>query len=124
MGRDLAESLGTAAVMAALVRTAIGDLRIEESHDPHTLNRDNWLELLQPPLRAVDDLPRAQLSSDQATRIRNGQEIELRIEGIPVAASPAELVAIDPAGQLVGLLAPAGPGRWRTLRNLPTNVDD
>ena len=34
LGRDLAESLGTAAVMSALVRTAIGGFRVEEAVDP------------------------------------------------------------------------------------------
>ena len=34
LGRDLAESLGTAAVMSALERTAIGWFRIEQAADP------------------------------------------------------------------------------------------
>ena len=37
LGRDLAESLGTAAVMSALERTAIGGFRIEQAADPREL---------------------------------------------------------------------------------------
>jgi tRNA pseudouridine55 synthase len=121
LGRDLAESLGTAAVMSALVRTRIGAFRVEDALDPRELTRDNWLTYLQPPLRAVEYLPRVQLSADQSARIRNGLTIES--SGLPLAAPPEcdELAAIDPAGQLVGILTPLGGGRWRPWRNLPTN---
>ena len=39
------------------------------------------------------------------------------------AASPEseELAAVDPAGQFLGVLIPSAPGRWRPLRNLPTD---
>jgi tRNA pseudouridine55 synthase len=95
LGRDLAESLGTAAVMSALVRTAIGSLAIEESVDPRELTGENWLKSLHPPLQAVECLPQVQLSGDETTRVRNGLTIELRGEGgkgkgegEPLAVSP------------------------------------
>jgi tRNA pseudouridine(55) synthase len=162
LGRDLAESLSTAAVMSGLVRTAIGGFRIEDAVDPHALKRDNWLEWLQPTLRAVEYLPRLQLSADEAERVRNGLPIERRTD-IPVcqsvgwdkrsavpptsssdvnnrswwdsaslvppyvlthavsheSGSPLEIVAIGPAGQLVGILSPGDHGELRTLRNMP-----
>jgi tRNA pseudouridine55 synthase len=123
LGRDLAESLGTAAVMSALKRTRIGGFPIEEAVDPHELTAGNWQTFVQPPLRAVEFLPRVQLSSDEAARIRNGLTIELKGEGEPLAISPecAELAATDPAGQLVGILGPRASGQWRPLQNLPTN---
>jgi len=128
LGRDLAESLGTAAVMSALERTSIGSLRIEEAINPRELTRDNWLPFLQPALRAVEYLPRVQLSAEEAVRLRNGLTIEMGGEGrgtgecLPPAASPecGELAAIDPAGQLVGILVPGNPGQWRSVRILPT----
>jgi tRNA pseudouridine55 synthase len=118
LGRDLAESLGTAAVMSALVRTRIGAFHLEDSLDPSRLTGDTWLVDLQPPLRAVEYLPRVQLSADEATRVRNG----LALERQTLAASPecAEHAAIDLAGQLIGVLRPFADGRWRTVRNLPT----
>jgi tRNA pseudouridine55 synthase len=128
LGRDLAESLGTAAVMSALERTAIGRFLVHEAVELPQLTRESWLTFLQSPLEAVDLLPRVQLSAEEATRIRNGLTIVLKGEDQPIAASsdgkesPQELAAVDPAGQLVGILGPAPFGQWRTLRNLPTNL--
>ncbi len=120
LGRDLAESLGTAAVMSALERTSIGSLRIEEAIDPRELTRENWLTFLQPPLRAVEYLPRVRLSAEEATRLRNGLTIERNRESPPLAASQAEeLAAVDPAGQLVGIVVLGAPGQWRSVRILP-----
>ena len=119
LGRDLAESLGTAAVMSALVRTSIGDFRVETAGKPENLTPDNWLGLLQPPLRAVEYLPRIQLSADEVRRIQNGLTIE-RDEPLAATREPVELAAVDPAGHLIGILGPLGAGRWRPLRNMPT----
>ena len=123
LGRDLAESLGTAAVMSALVRTFIGGFRLDETVDPRQLTRENWEACLSPPLRAVEHLPRVQLSAEDVVRVRNGLMIEGRGESVPLAAppetAPIEFAAVDPAGQLVGILVPHGPGQFRPLRNLP-----
>jgi tRNA pseudouridine55 synthase len=116
LGRDLAESLGTAAVMSGLVRTSIGEFRIEQSVDPCSLTSGNWITFVQPPLRAVEYLPRVQLSPGEVTRICNGLTIESRGE----ERLADEVAAVNPAGELVGILEPAAPGKWRTLRNLPT----
>ena len=40
LGRDLAESLGTGAVMSALERTAIGPFRVQEAIDPDLLSTE------------------------------------------------------------------------------------
>ena len=132
LGRDLAQSLGTAAVMSALVRTSIGRFRIEDAVNRRDLAPDNWLTFLQPPLRAVDFLPQVKLSAEDAARIRNGLTIEIGDEGrgpggegrspAAHAAETTELAALDSAGQLVGILGPSGPNRWRVVRNLPTDV--
>jgi tRNA pseudouridine55 synthase len=125
LGRDLAESLGTAAVMSALVRTAIGRFSLDEAVDPGELTPEMWLRFLRPSLAAVD-LPQVRLSAIEATRIRNGLTIVLKGQDKPLAASPGghetspELAAVDPAGQLIGILGPLANGQWRAARNLPT----
>jgi tRNA pseudouridine55 synthase len=125
LGRDLAESLGTAAVMSALQRTSIGGFRVQQALDPRGLTRDNWLTFLQPPLRAVEYLPRLQLSAEEVTRLRNGLTIAVRGEGRGMAGAGDErgtaskdFAALDPAGQLVGILAPGAPGQWHSVRIL------
>jgi tRNA pseudouridine55 synthase len=129
LGRDLAESLGTAAVMSALVRTSIGRFRLEEAIGPNELTNDHWPTYLQPPLRAVELLPQWHLSAEQTTRIRNGLTIELKGEGgsrkadNAIFAAPSdceEIAALDPTGELIGVLGPMADGVWRAVRNLPT----
>ncbi len=78
LGRDLAESLGTAAVMSAPVCTAIGSFRIEGAVDPERLAPENWTEHLFPPLRAVESLPRIELAAEEVAHVAAGRNIARR----------------------------------------------
>jgi tRNA pseudouridine55 synthase len=130
LGRDLAESLGTAAVMSALVRTAIGPFRVEDAVDFAKLNAENLLRHLLPMLRAVETLPQMVLTSEELARIRNG--LAVRRGDCPTsrvgengtvpfgpAADSGEIAALDAAGRLVAILCPRGPGLWGPRCNLP-----
>jgi tRNA pseudouridine55 synthase len=121
LGRDLAESLGTCAVMSGLVRTAIGCFSLDDAVDPGQLNRDNWLQFVDPPLRAVDYLPRVQLSAREVRRICTGLTLDANGEGGTWSAAGPETVALGPAGELVGILTPGVAGQLRTLRNMPVD---
>jgi tRNA pseudouridine55 synthase len=135
LGRDLAVSLGSSAVMSALVRQAIGSFTLEDAVDPRELTRDNWMSLLQRPLRAIEYLPRVQLSGDDVQRIRTGLTIRYRSPladsqdgALPLtngrndgSAGVEEIAALDPAGEFVGILTPGIAGQLRTLRNMPTS---
>lgn len=129
LGRDLAKSLGTAAVMASLVRTAIGSFQIEDAVAPCDLRQADWRARLLPPLQAVEYLPCLRLSSEEVLHIQNGRQIlappnKNQASATPDASSPLasirELAAIGPDGQLVGILTDAPSGRLRVLRNLST----
>ena len=115
LGRDLAESLGTGAVMSALVRTAIGGFRIEDAVEPQLLTRDNLAQHLRPPAVAIEGLPRVELSPEDAARLRQGQTIEKAA----AAGDADELAALDAAGRLVAIVAPRGPGRLGPTRTFP-----
>jgi len=115
LGRDLAESLGTAAVMSGLVRTAIGNFRLDEAVDPNELTRENWTGRLLPPVRAVELLPRVKLSAEEIARVQHGQTIR-RETG---AAGELEFAALDAAGRLVAVLTRRGDDLLGPLRNLP-----
>jgi tRNA pseudouridine55 synthase len=121
LGRDLAESLGTAAVMSALVRLSVGSFSLDDAVDPRSLNADNLPLFLQPPLRAVEYLPRVQLSAEEVLNLHHGLTIQSRWEHEGQTAQAQEIVAMDPVGGLVGILTPGAAGRLRTLRNMPTN---
>lgn len=105
LGRDLAQSLGTAAVMSGLERTAVGDFRIDEAIDPDGLTATDIEQHLQPATRALGEMPTATLTASEQTEIRNGRYIERQIVGEQVAA-------IDQSGQLVALLRRRGVGVW------------
>jgi len=76
LGRDLAESLGTAAVMSALTRTRIGGFSLEDAVAPDQLTPDGWAAFLQPSLLAVEYLPRVRLTAEEVIRVHNGLTIE------------------------------------------------
>ena len=114
LGRDLAASLGTAAVMSALVRRAIGGFRIEESVSPDVLTKDSWHEHLLPALRAVESLPLVELSDDELQRIRQG--LAIAREGF--SAESEDSAAVDSTGRLVAILTRRGPGQLAPRRNL------
>jgi tRNA pseudouridine55 synthase len=112
LGRDLAASLGTAAVMSALVRTAIGPFTLSRAWLPELLSRENQSAWLEPSLQAVAALPRVTLSATELARVRNGLFIQssARVQG--------EIAALDESGRLVAILATAGEGILRPVRNL------
>jgi tRNA pseudouridine55 synthase len=114
LGRDLAESLGTAAVMSALVRTSIGEFRIQQAVDPGDLTDTGWTGHLLPPLAAVGAMPRVELSPEEIAKIARGL-------AIPKETPPAgadRFAAIDAAGQLVAILSSRGLGLLGPVRNL------
>lgn len=113
LGRDLAEWLGTASVMSALVRTAIGSFKLADAVDPLALTRDNLSSHLQPMRRAVEMLPSVCLSSEEAARIGRGLSLDL-----PDAPAGQELAAVNSAGDLMAILTRRPDGRLGPSRNL------
>lgn len=75
IGRDLAQRVGTAAVMSALVRTSIGPFFIQDALDLDTLNADNLAEHLQPALLALGSRDRYTASKDEIRKLTWGQRI-------------------------------------------------
>ena len=115
LGRDLAESLSTAAVMSGLVRTAVGGFHIEDAVEPQLLSPDGWMQYLRPPVAAAEGLPRVDLSPEEAARVRQGQTIEK----VARERDAEELAALDADGRLVAILAPRGAGRLGPTRTFP-----
>jgi tRNA pseudouridine55 synthase len=112
LGRDLAESLGTAAVMSALVRTAIGPWTLETAVDPRTLTAADWRARLDPLRMALSALPVHELTLAEVSRVRQGLSIP-----VTVAADGPEMAAVDSHGRLVAILVPRGPGLWGPTKN-------
>jgi tRNA pseudouridine55 synthase len=112
LGRDLAEALGTGAVMSALVRTAIGDYRLADACDVDLLDSETFAANLLPLRTAVDGLPSVGLSEAELRMLNFGQAI--------VRTGPPEIdewIGYDAAGRLVSILKPIGPDLWRAAHN-------
>ncbi len=118
LGRDLAESLGTAAVMSSLERTAIGPFRLEDAVDPESLSQENWQHSLLPTAMAVSHLAKLMLDDEAVLRIQNGLTIPRPSQIDPAA----DTVAVDRAGRLIGIITGGGRDQLKTKRNFPTQL--
>ena len=101
LGRDLAASLGTAAVMSALRRLVIGPFTAETAIAADSLSASSIEHQLLSPLMALGEMPRIEVNEAASLRLAQGQAIENRWN-----ASSAEVAAVNSAGQLVAILSP------------------
>lgn len=112
LGRDLAEEVGTTAVMSALTRTAVGTFKLADACPPERLAMEPIANWLQPPLIALGSLARLRLSDEEIKRVRHG---------LPIAQSvlteSLRLAAVDDDDNLVAVLARQPDGTFRVVRN-------
>jgi tRNA pseudouridine55 synthase len=106
LGRDLAEAVGTRAVMSELTRTAVGDLTIDTAVDPYQLNTSNIESSLLPASAAAAGLAAVVLNAAQLQRIAHGMSIECPDQ------PDSELAALMPDGQLAAILSRTDEGDY------------
>lgn len=115
LGRDLAEALGTRAVMTALVRTAVGPFGLDQAVPLEAVDAGTVRDALLPPTAAVPWLPRVELAGDLLDRAVRGGLVAAAeagvMDGVPNVA------AVDAAGDLVGLLRRHPGGAYRLRPN-------
>ena len=107
LGRDLAISLGTRAVMSALTRTAIGSFRVEQAVGVADLSLATVTEALAPPVQAVERLPKRVLTPEEQAEISVGRFLN----ALPGDDALPEIAALDQQGQLLAILAPRPDGK-------------
>jgi tRNA pseudouridine55 synthase len=120
IGRDLAESLGTGAVMSALVRSSIGSFRLEDAVDLLRLSAETITQHLIPPTRAVEQLLSLTLDGEQLDRLRFGQHLDLPALVLSHETSAGEspdFAAFDACGNLAAILRQRPDGLFGTVRN-------
>ena len=111
LGRDLAESLGTRAVMESLVRTAVGAFPCGSSVALDAITPDTARAAMLPAAAAVSHLPSMVLTDDVlATAVRGG------LLQLPESIWPA-IAALDVSGQLIGILKRLDSGSYRLRPN-------
>lgn len=113
LGRDIAESLGTAALMSALERTAIGGFTVETAMNLRDVSADSLEKHLFPVEDAVRHLDTIELTSDEVLLISNGRTIERPQHGFS-----GDVAALDAAGHLVAIVAPRNIDQIRPINNL------
>jgi tRNA pseudouridine55 synthase len=101
LGRDMAVSLGTGAVMSALIRTSIGKFEIDTAISPAELTPEQLKANLLPSAHAVSHLPSHQLTDAEIAELRFGRPIVLTIE--------SDTAAFDTQGNLLAILQPLTP---------------
>lgn len=112
LGRDIAEALGTSAVMTALTRTAIGPFRREIALAPHDATRSTIPEHLRSAAEALPGMPRHVAGANEIDLLAHG-----RLLRINAAESIQEIAAVDDQGQLLAILNRTEQG-WRPRPNL------
>lgn len=107
LGRDIAEQLGTAAVMSDLIRTGIGCFDVQDAITTEEISKESIESQLIPAIRALGDLRRVTLNDDEAKRVAGGLTIDNRFD-VPDGDSQnddqTEFAAVDGAGKLLALL--------------------
>ncbi len=117
LGRDLAESLGTGAVMSALERTAIGEFGVDEGLGIEQLDDELITKNLVAPLTAVSHLPRLELSDTQWEELRHGRLISVEEAGVVPKSEEEILVAVNSSGELAALVREKRPGLLGAVSN-------
>jgi tRNA pseudouridine55 synthase len=128
LGRDIAAAVGTAAVMTALRRTAIGQFRVEDAVALENLSRERLPQHLQSPLAAVAHLPRVSVTDADLREIRHGRPIKKPATEIrraePASAleckSAEEWAAVNSHDELVAILRQKRSGELWPKHNFMT----
>ncbi len=101
LARDLAAALGTGAHLTALRRTRVGSFAVEDALSLEALDNPSAVaRALMTPARALDHLPRVEVTPEEAGRLGHGQSLEGAgvPEGRPVrVVLDGELVAVAEA---------------------------
>jgi tRNA pseudouridine55 synthase len=116
LGRDIARSLGTDAVMSALRREAIGGFSVTTALPAEAITLESIQASLLPPILAVGDMPQIVVSGDEARRLGQGQPIANRWH-----TSAEELAAVTLEDRFVAIVAPLPEGNLRATKNFGTH---
>jgi len=121
LGRDLAVTLGTRAVMESLVRTAVGPFTRADSLALDAVTPETARAALRPARAAVAHLPMVVLDEAQLGSAVRGGFVEVQPLGGEACGGDARggdaLAAVDEAGDLVGILTRHESGRHRLRPN-------
>ena len=99
LGRDIGARVGSAAVMTALQRTAIGSFTVEGAVSASDLNAENLSQHLLPIDRCLNDLERVVVNDAQARGLIDAQPLHL-----PAYVDFERVVAMDKHERVLAVL--------------------
>ena len=100
IGRDLGELLGCGAIMTDLRRTRVGAFSLENALPFDDVTVDSLQQAIQPPLLAVESMPRRSVSVAEVSDLRQGRSIVL---GEMSGTVNSEVALVDEKARLIGL---------------------
>jgi tRNA pseudouridine55 synthase len=115
LGRDLAIALGTHAVMESLVRPSVGPFVREACMPLAELRPETVPAALLPPLAAVAHLESVVLADAELDSAVRGGLVDRAVTDREPA--PEHLTAVDPAGDMIGILKRHPSGAYRLRPN-------
>ena len=117
LGRDLAQALGTDAIMSALRRKAIGPFQANEALSVDRLDAETIRQRLQSAAVGLGEMPRVVVNEDEMARLARGQAIRNRF-----GVNAHEVAALDNADNLAAILVPAGNEHLRPTKCFASSV--
>lgn len=115
LGRDLGKRLNSGAVMTSLVRTAVGQFRIDDSVDPGDLTDTGLRDSVVPPAVLFDDSSRVRLNSTQIDALKNGHVFST--DELALESRPEFVPAFDADENLVAIMYPHKAGSFKPRLN-------
>lgn len=103
LGRDIAKSLGTVAVMSELTRTSIGPFSLLDSINIDDLTPETVDQHLLAPRRALEHLTSQHVTDREAERFSNGLTITAPDHLLADATTETPVVVLAPDERVVGL---------------------
>jgi tRNA pseudouridine55 synthase len=114
LGRDMARSVGSDAIMTSLIRTQVGPFESKSAIPIHSLHAmADIAQHIQPPGNAIPHVPRVELSEREISRIMQGQTVSIA-GNYP---KHAQVAAFDESGNLKSLLSHRSGDLWGPFRN-------
>ncbi|MEC7566247.1 MAG: tRNA pseudouridine(55) synthase TruB [Planctomycetota bacterium] len=101
LGRDIGKQLQSGAVMSALERQAIGEVRIQQSHSPDFAATSDVEDALLDPLEVLTDPLPICLTDEQCAELSFGRSIDIACDLVS-----DEMFATDPQGRFIAILQP------------------
>ncbi len=115
LGRDIAQAMGSDAIMTSLERTAVGPFKLENSFSLDQVTGQPPGTFIRPAIDLVTDLPQFTCDCAMIKKLSFGQK--LTIASRPAVEPRIELAAVDSDGKLLAILEHCQGSTYRTKIN-------